>query len=51
LNSTGDIVYTTKARVNDGDSFGPGRAASFDYFTEPKNFEGVTDFEVDFVEK
>lgn len=51
LNSSGDIVYTTKAKVNDGDSFGPGRAASFDYFTEPKNFDGVTDFEVDFVEK
>ena len=51
LNSNGDIVYTTKAKVNDGDSFGPGRAASFDYFTEPKNFDGVTDFEVDFIEK
>ncbi|WP_425077898.1 hypothetical protein [Psychroserpens sp. S379A] len=51
LNSSGDIVYSTKAKVNDGDSFGPGRAASFDYFTEPKNFDGVTDFEVDFVEK
>jgi hypothetical protein len=50
LNSRRDIVYTTKARVNDGDYFGPGRAASFDYFTEPENFDGVTDFEVNFVE-
>ncbi|WP_165749980.1 hypothetical protein [Cellulophaga sp. Z1A5H] len=51
LNSSGDIIYTTKAKVNDGDPFGPGRAASFDYFTEPKNFDGVIDFEVVFVEK
>ena len=51
LNLGGDIVYTTKAKVNDGDSFGPGIAASFDYFTEPKNFDGVTDFEVEFVKK
>lgn len=51
LNSKGDIVNSALARVNDGDSFGPGQAASFDYFTEPNNFEGVTNFDVIFVEK
>ena len=51
LNSSGDIVNTTMTRVNDGDSFEPGQAASFDYYTEPDNFDGVTDFDVHFVEK
>ena len=51
LNSNGDIVNTAKAKVNDGDFFSPGQAASFDYFTEPKNFEGVTNFDVDFIER
>ena len=50
LNSNGDILNTAKAKVNDGDSFGPGQAANFDYFTEPNNFDGVTDFAVDFIE-
>lgn len=50
LDLNGDIVYTSKAMVNNGDSFEPGIAASFDYFTEPKHFDGVTDFEVIFVE-
>lgn len=51
LNSSGDIVNTTMTRVNDGDSFEPGQAASFDYYTEPDNFDDVTDFDVHFVEK
>ncbi|ARV15170.1 hypothetical protein [Polaribacter sp. SA4-12] len=51
LNSSGDIVYTTKAKVNDGDSFSSGQSANFDYFTEPKKFEGVTKFGVEFIEK
>ncbi len=51
LNSNGDIVNTAKAKVNEGDSFSPGQAASFDYYTEPTNFKGVTDFDVKFVQK
>ena len=31
------IVNKLSRKVNDGDSFGPRQAASFDYFTEPKN--------------
>lgn len=49
LNSRGDILYTAKARVNGGDAFSPGQAASFKYYTEPQNFEGVTDFDIEFV--
>lgn len=51
LNSNGDIVHTTKAKVNDGDSFGPNQAARFDYYTKPIDFDGVTSFDVHFVEK
>jgi hypothetical protein len=51
LNSSGDIVYTTKAKVNDGDSFSSGQSANFDYFAEPKKFEGVTKFDVEFMKK
>ena len=51
LNSAGDILNTAKAKVNDGDSFFSGQAASFEYFTEPSKFEGVTNFDVEFVEK
>lgn len=51
LNSNNDIVYTTKTRVNDGDSFSSGQAASFEYYTEPKNFDGVINFDVQFIEK
>lgn len=50
LNSNGDIVNTAKAKVNDGDSFSPGQSASFEYFSEPENFNSVTNFDVDFVE-
>ena len=51
LNSSGDIVYTSKAKVNDGDTFSSGQSANFDYFTEPKKFEGVTSFDVEFIKK
>ncbi|WP_188407196.1 hypothetical protein [Psychroflexus salis] len=51
LNSNKDIVYSTMARVNDGDYFGPGQAASFDYHAAPSKFDGVTEFLVEFVEK
>ena len=51
LNSNNDIVYTTKTSVNDGDSFSTGQAASFEYYTEPENFDGVINFDVEFIEK
>ena len=51
LNSRGDIVYTTKTRVNDGDSFSSRQSANFEYYTEPINFEGVTKFDVEFIKK
>jgi len=51
LTSSGDIVHTTRTKVNDGDILKPGQAGSFDYYTEPKNFEGVTDFDVEFYER
>tara|TARA_B100000809_G_C14889360_1_gene442083 strand:- start:98 stop:463 length:366 start_codon:yes stop_codon:yes gene_type:complete len=50
LNAKGDIVYSTRARVNDGGAFKPGQAASFDYTTSPSDFDGVTSFDVEFYE-
>jgi len=49
LTSNGDIVNTAKTKVNDGDSFSSGQAASFEYYTEPSNFDNVTDFDVEFI--
>lgn len=51
INSSGDIIGSTRAYVNDGDPFSSGRAASFDYSGEPSEFRGVVDFEVIFNEK
>ena len=51
LNSKGDIVYNNRAFVNDGDPIQPGQAGNFVYYTDPYNFEGVTDFDVQFYER
>lgn len=51
INSNGDIVHSNRAYVNDGDSFNSGQAASFDYTTDPSNFEDVVDFKVEFYER
>lgn len=51
LTSNGDIVHTTKTRVNDGDILKPGQAGVFDYYTEPKNFNEVTDFDIEFYQR
>ena len=51
LTTSGDIVHTTRAKVNDGDFLKPGQAGLFKYYTEPENFNGVTDFDVEFYER
>lgn len=51
LTESGDIVHTTRTKVNDGDVLKPGQAGVFDYYTEPENFNGVTDFDVEFYER
>lgn len=51
LTSNSDIIHTTKTRVNDGDILKPGQAGVFDYYTEPKNFNGVTDFDIKFYQQ
>ncbi|WP_139959870.1 Phr family secreted Rap phosphatase inhibitor [Flavicella sediminum] len=51
LTPNGDIVHTTRAKVNDGDVLKPGQAGNFNYYTEPKNFNRVTDFDVEFYER
>lgn len=50
INSNGDIVYTNRAYVNGGDSFEAGQAANFEYFTDPKTFDDVVNFKVEFYE-
>ena len=50
LNSNGDIVYSTKAYVNDGGYFAPGQAAIFDYFDSPSQFKDVVNFKIEFYE-
>jgi hypothetical protein len=51
LTSNVDIAHTAIAKVNDGDYLKLGQAGSFDYYAEPKNFSGVTDFYVEFYER
>ena len=51
INSKGDIVYSGRAFVNDGDYFKPGQAANFKYFVEPEKFNDVVDFKIIFYEK
>ncbi len=51
INNNGDIVHSNRAFVNDGDSFDPGQAANFEYFTDPKTFEDVVDFKIEFYER
>lgn len=51
LNSRGDVVHNTRAKVNDGDPIKPGQAGNFEYFTDPDKFDDVTDFDVKFYER
>jgi len=51
LNSRGDIVYSTKAYVNDGDPLQPGQAGAFEYYKDPETFNGVNNFDVEFYER
>jgi len=51
LNSKGDVVHNTQAKVNDGDPIKPGQAGNFEYFTDPEKFNDVTDFDVIFYER
>jgi hypothetical protein len=46
LNAQGDVLYATKAVVNDWDPVASGKAAVFSYATDPKDFDGVTDYDV-----
>jgi len=46
LNSQGDILKTANAYVNDGDPLSPGQAGAFEYWTGPKDFQGVVNFQV-----
>lgn len=49
LDSNGNITYSTRTRVNDGDLFTHNQTAPFEYHTQPENFTGVTDFDVEFI--
>lgn len=51
LNISGDVINTAKTRVNEGSYINPGQSAVFDYYTAPKEFDGVVDFNVEFVEQ
>lgn len=51
LNGKGDIVHTASCFVNDRDYLKPGQAGVFEYYTIPKNFDGVVDFDIEFIEK
>ena len=51
LNSNGDIVHSTRTKVNDGDNLNSGQAGNFEYFAKPEKFDGVTDFDVEFYER
>ena len=51
LNSKGDVVHNNRAKVNDGDPIKAGQSASFDYTTDPSNFEDVDNFDVEFYER
>jgi len=51
LNSKGDIVHNTRAKVNDGDPIKPGQAGNFKYFTDPDKFDDVTNFDIKFYER
>lgn len=51
LNSIGDVVRSHLSSVNDGDHIAPGQAASFEYYTSPKEFNGVVDFQIIFKDK
>lgn len=47
LNAQGDVLHASKAVVNNWDAVEPGKAAVFEYATDPKNFDGVTDYDVE----
>lgn len=47
LDANGNITYSTRTIVNDGDLFD--QTAPFEYYTQPENFEGVVDFDVEFI--
>ncbi len=51
LNARGDIVKTVSAYVNSLDPFNPGQAAPFEYYDNPSEFEGVTNFQVIFKDR
>ena len=51
LNARGDIVKTVNAYVNSLDPFNPGQAAPFEYWDDPSEFEGITDFQVIFKDR
>lgn len=51
INSKGDILHTARAFVNDGDSFRPGQAAPFEYYTNPSDFIDVVNFDIDFYKR
>ena len=46
LTAQGDAVHASSAVVNNWDPVPPGTAAVFKYATDPKDFTGVTDFDV-----
>lgn len=47
LNAKGDVVHASKAVVNNWDPVNPGQAAVFEYATDPKDFDGVTEYDVE----
>jgi len=51
LDSSGDIISSTHARVNDGDPINSNQAAHFEYWASERDFEGVVDFKVIFKER
>ena len=51
LNSSGDILKSHVAPVNEMDSLNPGQAGPFEFWDSPSEFNGVVDFQVIFKEK
>ena len=51
LDENGDIKRTVATIVNDGNPFADNQSGAFEYWTLPKYFEGVENFEITFHEE
>jgi hypothetical protein len=51
LNKDGDVIYTFKCFVNDGDPLDPGQAGPFGHWTAPENFTAAESYNIQFIEQ